>query len=94
MDELKKYLASGEFLPEFLEDFQDQKTLFKRLDRLVQARDDMYTRDISWMSGQVYTVDVFLLFMAKHGYTLQKSQKKLPFLDIHEDLEKFENTKA
>lgn len=91
MEKLQQYLDSGEYLPDFLEDFHDQKTLFKRLDRIVKARNDSYTKDVNWVSGQVYTIDIFLWFMAKHGYTLQKSRKKVLFHDIHEELEEYEN---
>lgn len=89
---LKEFLDSGEYLPDFIEDFHDQKNLFKRLDRIVQARkNDMYTKDVNWMAGQVYTVDIFLWFMAKHGYTLQKSRKRVSFHDINTEMSDFEN---
>lgn len=87
---LKQYLDSGEYLPKFMEDFHDQKNLFKRLNEMVENRQDIYTNDINWMSAQVYTVDIFLWYMAAHGYTLQKSKKKVPFYDIDYDLSEFE----
>lgn len=87
---LKDYLKSGKYLPDFLEDFHDQKLFFKRLDEVVQNRNERYTKDINWISAQVYTIDVFLHFMAIHGYTLQKSRKKVEFFDIHKELSEFE----
>jgi hypothetical protein len=91
MDEMKEFLDNSEFLPEFMRDFHDAKSLFKLLDRAVQARN---TKDHiqlpNWIAAQMYTVDVFLYFMAKRGYTLQKSRKKLPFADINETMAAFE----
>jgi len=87
---LKEYLDSGKYLPDFMEDFHDQKTLFKRLNQFVENRNDGYTKDINWMSSQVYTVDIFLWYMASHGYTLQKSRKKISFYDVYNDLHQFE----
>ena len=91
---LKEYLDSGKYLPEFIEDFHDQKTLFKRLDKIVGSRSDAYTKDINWTAAQVYTVDIFLWFMAKHGYTLQRSRKQVPFHNIHKDLNAFESAQS
>lgn len=78
------WLKSGEYLPPFMRDFHDQKDVFKALDDVVQNRreTDSYTRDLSWVTAQVYTVDVFLWMMARHGYTLQKTRKRLTFRDI------------
>ncbi len=87
---LKEYLSSGEYLPNFIMDFHDQKTLFKRLDEINKNRKSDYTKNVDWVSAQVYTVDIFLWFMACHGYTLQKSRKKVPFYDIDHDLSEFE----
>jgi hypothetical protein len=87
---LKEYLNSGKHLPDFLRDFHDQKLFFKRLDEINQNRKDKYTENVNWISGQCYTIDVFLWFMAAHGYTLQKSRKQVPFYDINHDLSIFE----
>ena len=83
-------MDSGKYLPDFMRDFHDQKNIFKRLDKIVQSRNDTYTKDIGWTSGQVYTVDIFLWFMAVHGYTLQQSRKKVEFHNIHNELGEFE----
>jgi hypothetical protein len=89
-EKLKKFLDSGEYLPDFMEDFHDQKNLFKRLSKIVSNRQDHYTKDINWTSAQVYTVDIFLWYMAAHGYTLQKSRKQVPFYNVDHDLSEFE----
>ncbi|MFF2531451.1 hypothetical protein ACFVS2_21325 [Brevibacillus sp. NPDC058079] len=87
---LREYLDSGNYLPNFMKDFHDQKTLLKRLNRMVENRDDEETKQINWVSAQVYTIDIFLWYMAAHGYTLQKSRKDVPFYDINHDLSEFE----
>lgn len=87
---LQEYLKSGKYLPDFLRDFHDQKAFFKRLDEIRSKRNDRYTENVNWISGQVYTIDIFLWFMACHGYTLQKSRKKVPFYDIDHDLSEFD----
>lgn len=81
----QEWLKSGEYLPPFMRDFHDQKDLFKALDEVVQNRrdTDSYTRDISWVAAQVYTVDIFLWMMAKNGYTLQRSRKRVGFNNIY-----------
>lgn len=88
--ELKKYMDEGGYLPVFMRDFHDQKLLFKRLNEMVEHREDNYTNNINWIQGHVYVVDIFLHYMGLHGYTLQKSRKKVDFLDIEEDLITFE----
>lgn len=91
-DKLKEYLSSGNYLPRFLRDFHDQKTMFKRLDRVVKNRGDSDpSKEINWVAGQIYVIDIFLWFMAKHGYTLQKSRKKVEFFDIDTEISNFEN---
>lgn len=82
MSELKAWLKSGDYLPTPLRDFHDQKDVFKAIDEVVQLRNDSYTKDISWVSAQVYTIDLFLWLMAKHGYTLQRSRKRIEFEDL------------
>lgn len=73
---MKKWLDSGEYLPSFLRDFHDAKDFFKTL-------------HINWVSGQCYVIDIFLWWVAKHGYTLQASRKKgIEFQDINESIEK------
>jgi len=81
MDELTKWLKSMEYLPEHMRDFHDQKAIFKEMHSLYDASQDSngFTPP-SWVDGHIYTVDWFLWFMAKRGYTLQKSRKKLDFI--------------
>jgi hypothetical protein len=73
-------------LPKFMRDFHAQKDLFKTI-----AEQDWSMRSVderrrypapNWTDAHVYTVDVFLRFMAEHGYTLQKARHKVEFRDI------------
>jgi hypothetical protein len=83
------WLRSGEYLPDFMRDFHDQKDLFKAVDdirqRSVERNGGSYMRDLSWSDAHVYTVDIFLWMMARHGYTLQRSRKRgVTFPDVHD----------
>lgn len=85
MDEkVKEWRTSGKYLPAFLRDFHDQKDTFKTLHSCVDIEKHQYAKDISWMSGHCYVIDIFLWHMARHGYVLRKTDKKLPFDDIEE----------
>lgn len=86
-DATTEWLKSGEYLPPFMRDFHDQKDVFKTLQEVVERRNakdgrGSYTADLTWITAHVYTVDVFLWIMARHGYTLQRSRKRVPFADI------------
>lgn len=86
--DIENWLESGEYLPDFMRDFHDQKNLFKAIQDAVDMRNardaSSYTKDINFVSAQVYTVDFFLWFCARRGYTLQKSRKRLSFESITE----------
>jgi hypothetical protein len=81
LSELNEFLKSGEYLPIILQDFHDQKNLFKSMHHLYQDNPSA-ERAPNWIDGQIYTVDWFLWFMASRGYTLQKSRKKMEFREI------------
>lgn len=84
MRDLQAWLKSAEYLPEFMRDFHDQKDLFKAIHELVSKNEG--TQRINWIDAQIYTIDVFLWFMARRGYTLQRSRTKCDFLDIHQTI--------
>lgn len=69
-------------LPEFMRDFHDQKDLFKAISQYLEIDDDHPAKNVSWVTAHCYTIDVFLWFMAQHGYTLQKSKSNLEFDDV------------
>jgi hypothetical protein len=79
----KKYL----FLPKWLRDFHAQKDLFKTIHESVDISKAMpYDERVNWTVAMCYVIDVFLWFMARHGYTLQKTRTKLDFNDLDETL--------
>ena len=83
---LDAWLKSGEYLPPPLRDFHDQKEVFKAIhERIAEDPHELVKRP-SWVEGHVYVIDTFLWFMARRGYTLQKTRKKLEFRDLEEDV--------
>lgn len=84
MSKLAKWLESGEYLPEFMRDFHDQKDVFKAMhNTITNANENGNPRD-----GHIYMVDTFLWYMARCGYTLQKSRKQVEFKDMDDDIER------
>ena len=84
MSKLTKWLESGEYLPEFMRDFHYQKDVFKAMhNTITNANENGNPRD-----GHIYVVDTFLWYMARCGYTLQKSRKQVEFKDMDDDIER------
>lgn len=85
--ETQRWLESGEYLPPFMRDFHDQKDVFKAMQEVVERANAKHTGyrsiDVTWTAAHIYTVDVFLWVMARHGYTLQPARKRVPFSDVH-----------
>ncbi|WP_018234371.1 hypothetical protein [Thioalkalivibrio thiocyanodenitrificans] len=84
---LAKWRADGRHLPAEFRDFHDQKALFKAIHELVAVTNHEYVKDISWVEGHCYVIDIFLWFMARHGYVLQKSRARLPFEDLEQRIQ-------
>ncbi|EOB2047674.1 hypothetical protein ACIRDH_004616 [Escherichia coli] len=81
---LIEWLQSGEYLPGFLRDFHDQKDVFNAMhDTIGNANENGNARD-----GHIYVIDTFLWYMARCGYTLQKSRKNVEFKDMQDDIER------
>ncbi|ENC1488146.1 hypothetical protein ABKA97_000303 [Escherichia coli] len=81
---LIEWLQSGEYLPGFLRDFHDQKDVFNAMhDTIGNANENGNARD-----GNIYVIDTFLWYMARCGYTLQKSRKNVEFKDMQDDIER------
>ena len=90
MDNLSKWLKSGEYLPVFMRDFHDQKDVFKAMHHVItNANENGNPRD-----GHIYVVDTFLWYMARCGYTLQKSRKDVDFKDMDVDIERMKREVA
>lgn len=87
MDKLSEWLTSGEYLPHFMRDFHDQKDVFKAMHNTIHNADENGNpRD-----GHIYVVDTFLWYMARCGYTLQKSRKDVQFKDIDDDIARYKS---
>lgn len=84
-DALYAWLKSGNYMPPEFRDFHDQKDLFKAMHNTIQnANENGNARD-----GHIYVVDTFLWYMARCGYTLQRSRKKVPFKNMEDDINKY-----
>lgn len=79
-----EWLKAGKYLPEFMRDFHAQKDIFKAVHELLRENDG--TKRISWVDAHIYTIDVFLWFMARRGYTLQRTRTKGEFRDLDADV--------
>lgn len=81
------WLDSAEYLPECLRDFHAQKDVFKTIaDNFAKRNAERPEFVVNWVSAHVYTIDLFLWWMARHGYTLQRSRKRVPFDSIDDDV--------
>lgn len=89
-EEVKSYQLSQEYMPERLRDFHAQKELFKVIHELVDT--DKF--GVNLFQAHCYVVDVFLWFMAAHGYTLQKSKKHIDFACLDETLKGQKNIRT
>ena len=81
---LKAWRDEQKHLPEFMRDFHNCKQLFKGISDYIVCEADHPANDVNWRQAHCYTIDVFLWFMAKHGFTLQRSRAKLNFEDLDE----------
>jgi len=73
MNNTEEWLKRGKHLPPILRDFDFQRDTFRAMHEIVEdpVAGDLVKRP-SWIEGHCYVIDVFLWFMARHGYTLQK----------------------
>lgn len=82
---MEEFLNNALYLPRFLRDFDDQKLFFKMFHLKTADFEPPFIKP-NWINGQIYIIDFFLWFMAKRGYTLQKSRQKLDFVDIEKEI--------
>jgi hypothetical protein len=82
---LYAWLKSGEYMPPEFRDFHDQKDLFKAMHNTIGYADE----NGNWRDGHIYVVDTFLWYMARCGYTLQKSRKRVPFKNMDNDISRY-----
>lgn len=81
-----QWLKSGEYLPEPLRDFHDQKEVFKAMHEIAREPSGAMVRRPGWIEGQCYVIDVFLWFMARRGWTLQRTRRAGDFRDLADDV--------
>lgn len=84
---VEEWLKSAAYLPPPMRDFHDQKDIFKAIHELINVEKHAYAGKVDWIAGQCYVIDIFLWFMAKRGYTLQRSRMPFEFRDLHKDVE-------
>ena len=80
--QLKQWRDEQKHLPEFMRDFHNCKRLFRGISEHIVCEDDHPANAVNWRQAHCYTIDVFLWFMAKHGYTLQRSRARQSFDDL------------
>ena len=81
------WMRAGGYLPKFMRDFHAQKDVFKTIADHYAKRDETRPHEaVDWVRAHIYTIDLFLWWMALHGYTLQKSRKRVPFDSIADDV--------
>lgn len=85
-DKTTKWLKSGKYLPEPLRDFHDAKEVFKAIDEIYPENPNNFIRRPGWVAAQCYVIDVFLWFMARRGWTLQRTRFKGEFSDLEGDV--------
>lgn len=97
--DMDAWLQAGRHLPTALRDFHEQKALFTAMHTLQDAGSTAGAPagsartspeqlfDVSPAAGHAYVIDRFLWFMARRGWTLQRSRADLPFSDLKSDVE-------
>ncbi|WP_343638946.1 hypothetical protein [Roseateles sp.] len=80
------WIKAGRHLPPEMRDFHDAKDLFKAIHERAEVDKMGGPGSIDPIAAQCYVMDVFLWFMARRGYTLQKSRAKLAFRDLAADV--------
>lgn len=88
-EEVTKWRKDGKHLPRFLRDPQDQKALIASMHYFTCKADCPELDEITMLIGENYIFNFFLWFMARHGYTLQKTRTDLPFEDIKQNIEEY-----
>lgn len=84
---ITEYISKEKHLPKFLKDFHDQKDFFKSLWWWQQkGGESTELSKHTWVSQHIYTIDIFLKFMAFHGYKLKKIRSVTDTHDINETI--------
>lgn len=91
---IDSWLKSGKYLPEPLRDFHDQKNVFKAMHEILDVEGHEYAKPVDWIAGQCYVIDIFLWFMARRGYTLQRTKRRGAFRDLDADVKEQKEKRA
>lgn len=83
-DQLRQWREDQKHLPVLMRDFHNCKELFKTISEYIVCEDGNPANKVNWVQAHSYTIDVFLWFMAEHGYTLQKCRAKQDFSNLPE----------
>ena len=86
VQDMVKWRKDGKHLPDIMKDFHDQKDIFKAVHAMASTHE--VTQDVNWINAHMYTLDCFLWFMARHGYTLQKSRANVDFDELQDTIKK------
>ena len=81
------WMKSGRYLPEPLRDFHDQKDVFKAMHEIIKERPGDFIKRPTWIEGQVYVIDIFLWFMARRGWTMQRTRRRGEYRDLEADVQ-------
>jgi len=84
---IQEWRSSKDYLPDFLKDFHDQKDFFKAMHSMIKVEEHEYAKDISWVVGHCYVIDIFLWFLSRFGYKIQKSTAQVNFEDLDAAIE-------
>lgn len=85
-EQFKSWRKAGGHLPAIMKDFHRQKEIFAAVHELVEFDPKDIGGDINPVEAHCYVMDRFLWFMARHGYTLQKSRSKQNFDSLEDNL--------
>jgi hypothetical protein len=94
---LQQFTDEQLYLPEFMRDIHNIINLFKAVEDAIvinrkESNNPIFAQgNINWSDAMVYTVDIFLVFMAHHGYKLQKIDETLPFFEIIQTMEEWKS---
>jgi hypothetical protein len=84
--DIEAWLKNAGHLPDVMKDFHDQKDIFKAMHEILAEDPNALIKRPSWVEGHCYVIDVFLTFMARRGYTLQRTRKRGKFRDLESDV--------
>lgn len=93
---LKYWLETPDYLPKFLKDWHDQKMFFRMFHHKIGKAMEEGDINLNWVKTHIFVVDFFLHFMARRGYTLQKTRtrKVEDFLDLDAEIAEFDKMES